>query len=189
MPSQTLTPGAPADSPVAVLLPGAGYTIQAPLLYWCGKLLTERGWHVQGVEWTVDAAAAADPVSFVDEAVTAAFEAAPHTSRRLIVAKSFGSFALPWAQREGVAGIWLTPVLTSDIVETALRGAPSSHLAIGGDADEMWLPNAVAGTQATLMSVAGADHSLALRNDWRASLAAQTSVLEAVSRHLDDLVH
>jgi hypothetical protein len=33
-----------ADAPVAVLLPGVNYTVQAPLLYWCATLLAERGW-------------------------------------------------------------------------------------------------------------------------------------------------
>ncbi|RLQ86489.1 hypothetical protein [Mycetocola zhadangensis] len=185
MASRTLARGANANSPVAVLLPGTGYTIHAPLLYWSGKLLAERGWHVQGVEWEVDAAAG--PVSFVEEAVTAAFEDAPGTSRRLIVAKSFGCFALPWAQREGVAGIWLTPVLTSDDVTAALRNASSSHLAIGGNADEMWLPDAVAGTRARVVNVIDADHSLTVKNDWRASLSAQSRVFDAVSTHLDEL--
>ncbi|AWB86903.1 hypothetical protein [Mycetocola zhujimingii] len=174
-----------ADAPVAVLLPGVGYTIQGPLLYWCAQMLAERGWHVQGVEWSVDAAA--DPVSFVEEAVTTAFNAAPPASRRLIVAKSFGSFALPWALGEGVPGVWLTPVLTSEVVRDALTGAPESHLAIGGDADEMWLPDTVAGGRAALVTVSGANHSLAVKAGWRASLDAQSRVFDTISTHVESL--
>jgi len=35
---------------VAVILPGARYTAQAPLLYWASVILEERGWHVHRVD-------------------------------------------------------------------------------------------------------------------------------------------
>jgi hypothetical protein len=188
MRSKVLAASPQSDAPaVAVILPGAGYTIQAPLLFWAGRLLAERGWHVQGVEWTVDDAAAADPVPFVEEALLAAFDAAPQTTRRLVLAKSFGCFALPWALREGVPGIWLTPVLTSDIVRRALLGASPYDLAIGGDADEMWLPDAVSGSRASILTVAEADHSLIRPGRWRASMDAQSDVLTAIEHHIDAL--
>ena len=187
MPSTVVATASSPDAPVAVLLPGTGYTIQAPLLYWCGQLLAERGWHVQGVEWTVDAAAAADPVPFVEGAVSAAFDAAPSSSRRLIVAKSFGCFALPWALREGIPGVWLTPVLTSDVVRGALVDAPPSDLAIGGDVDEMWRPDAVGETRAHLVTFAGANHSLTLPGDWRGSIDLQSAVLATIASHIDAL--
>jgi hypothetical protein len=187
MTSRVLAESAASDAPVAVLLPGVGYTIQGPLLYWCAELLASRGWHVQGAEWSVDSAAAADPVPFVEHAVAEAFDAAPRSSRRLIVAKSFGSFALPWALREGIPGVWLTPVLASDIVRDALRDASESHLAIGGDADALWRPEDMAATRASLVTVPGAGHSLTLAGNWRGSLALQSEVLETVATHLDTL--
>ena len=66
-----------ADAPVAVLLPGVNYSVQAPLLYWCATLLAERGWHVQAVDWTVDDDARAHPLPFVEAAVTEAFDESP----------------------------------------------------------------------------------------------------------------
>lgn len=185
MRSRVLATSDLVEPPVAVMLPGVGYTIQGPLLYWCAQMLAERGWHVQGVEWTIDADV--NPVSFVERAVAAAFEAAPTTSRRLIVAKSFGSFALPFARREGIPGVWLTPVLTSEIVRESLAGASASHFAVGGDADAMWLPDAVANSRARSVTVAGADHSLTVTDGWRESLDAQSRVFESVSTHVDSL--
>lgn len=175
---------ATADAPVAVLLPGAGYTVQAPLLYWCATLLVERGWHVQAVDWTVGEAARADPLEFVEQAVTEAFAASPASGRRLLVAKSFGTFALPWARRSGIAGVWLTPMLTEEPVRRALAAATPADLAIGGDRDPFWQPDTVAGTAARLVTEPGANHALTLPGDWQGSIRLQERVLATVSGHL-----
>jgi len=169
---------------VAVVLPGAGYTAQAPLLYWSSVLLEERGWHVHRVDWTVDEKAGAHPHAFVDDAVERAFDSAPAASTRLIVAKSFGSFALPWAIGRGIPGVWLTPVLADDAVAEALRAAGPEHLAIGGTADGLWQPERAAGTRASLLSLADADHALTVPG-WSESIAAQSLAFRAIAAHLD----
>jgi len=172
------------NPPVAVLVPGSGYTVRAPLLYWCAEILAQQGWHVQGIDWTIAASAWDDPQSFAELAVAEAFDSAPQTDQRLIIAKSFGCFALPWARRQGIPGVWLTPVLTDGNVCRALRDATPADLAVGGDADALWLPEEVAGTRATVITVPGADHSLALPGNWRGSLAAQSVVFEGIEKHL-----
>ena len=174
-----------ADAPVAVLLPGVNYSVQAPLLYWCATLLAERGWHVQAVDWSVDDEALAHPLPFVERAVADAFDSCPPSPRRLIVAKSFGTYALPWARREGVAGVWLTPLLTSEPVRRALRDATAADLAVGGDQDAFWQPESVVGTATRLLSVPGAGHALSLPGDWRGSLALQAGILAEIGQHLD----
>jgi len=170
---------------VAVILPGARYTAQAPLLYWSSVILEERGWHVHRVDWRIDAEAAGHPLPFVENAVTRAFAAAPTASRRLVVAKSLGSFALPWAIEHDVPGVWLTPVLGDDAVADALRGAGPEHLAVGGGADGHWRPERAAGTRARLVSIADADHGLTVPGGWSASIAAQSLAFRAVVEHLD----
>jgi len=147
-------------------------------------MLAQSGWHVQAVEWTVDDNALSDPQPFVETAVEEAFDAAPHSTRRLIVAKSFGCFTLPWARRNGVPGVWLTPVLSDEGVRAALAEAPSTDIAIGGTADAMWLPESIAETRATVISVSKANHSLAIPGDWRGSLTAQAEVFESIANHL-----
>ena len=147
-------------------------------------MLSQEGWHVQGAEWTVDASALNDPQSFVEDAVAEAFDAAPPSSRRLIVAKSFGCFALPWARRNDIPGIWLTPVLTSADMQLGLLDATVDDMAICGDADALWLPETVADSRANVISVPKADHSLVIPGDWRGSLAAQTAVFESIANHL-----
>jgi hypothetical protein len=170
---------------VAVILPGARYTAQAPLLYWSSVILEERGWHVHRVHWTIDEEAGAHPLRFVDDALERAFDSAPRASRRLIVAKSFGSFGLPRAIELGIPGVWLTPVLSDDAVAAALRAAGPEHLAVGGTADGLWQPERAAGTRAALVSIADADHALAVRGGWSASIAAQSTAFRAIAGHLD----
>ena len=173
------------DKPVAVLLPGVGYTAQAPLLYWCAALLAERGWHVQTVAWTVDAEAHTHPLPFVERAVAEAFDASPPSTRRLIVAKSFGTWALPWARRNGIAGVWLTPLLTEEPVRRSLLEAADTDIAIGGDEDAFWRPELVAGTKARVISVPGASHTLTMREDWSGSMALQARILADIASHID----
>lgn len=184
---QVTTQANPSSADVAVILPGSGYTVQAPLLSWPARMLAQRGWQVRGVGWEIDEAAQQDPEAFVEQAASVAFAAAPEGGRRLIVAKSFGSFALPWARREGVPGVWLTPVVTSPVVQQALRSATPGDLAIGGDADPLGLPERLAGTRARTITVPGADHSLEVAGGWRASLSVQSAVFDEVEAHLDDL--
>ncbi|MEP7762650.1 hypothetical protein [Sanguibacter sp. 25GB23B1] len=172
---------------VAVLLPGAGYTVQAPLLSWSAALLVELGWHVQAVEWTMTDEARERPVAFVERAVEAAFADAPVTDRRLVVGKSLGAFALPWAVRHGVPGIWLTPVLTDPVVARALDDADASHLAAGGDRDTAWLPESAPSTAARLVTVPGGDHGLLVPGRWLASVEVQTALLQQVSEHVRTL--
>lgn len=167
---------------VAVLLPGgSGYTVRGPLLHWSAALLFELGWHVQAVEWTITPSEREQPQAFVAEAVAAAFEAAPAAEQRLVVGKSFGSHALPWAVANAVPGIWLTPVLTDEAVARALATAGTEHLAVGGDQDELWRPDAVGPTAATMVTVTGADHALESRAGWRESQALQRTVLERIT--------
>jgi hypothetical protein len=170
---------APERTPLVLVLAGAGYGQQAPLLWWTDTIARQAGCAVVAPRWTVDAAAEADPVRFVERALTTALD-----GRRpdLVVAKSFGCAALPWAVTEGVPGVWLTPVLTDDAIRTALAAAGDAHVALGGSADPVWRPELVRGTRARLRSVDQADHRLEVPGDWRASQHLQADVLAVVER-------
>lgn len=175
----------PERSPLVLVLAGVGYGQQAPLLWWTDAIARQAGCTVVAPGWTVDEAGHADPVGFVLGHVGSAL-----AGRRpdLVVAKSFGCSALPWAVAEAIPGIWLTPVLTEDAVRDALAAADDTHLAVGGSADPMWRPDRVPGTRARLRTVDGAGHALEVTGDRRRSQRLQTEVLEAVSARVADLV-
>lgn len=175
-----------ADAPTAVVLPGGAYSVQAPLLYWSIELLLQRGWRVLEVEWPPSMSTSAEPRDGVEEeleAVTATIGGAPH----LVVAKSLGSYGLPWSVRNGVCGVWLTPVLTDAALHAALAQAGSSHLAIGGSEDPMWAPAATLTAQAALHTVAGADHGILIPHDWEESMKRQQALMAVIAAHVDAL--
>ena len=181
MSSRTLAAAREPRSPVALLLPGAGYAVTAPLLAWSGAVLAARGWHVEAVTWSFDARSGeGDPVPLIEEEAVAARESARAAGAHgpcVVVAKSLGTLALPWALREGLAGAWLTPLSTDGAVRTALADAGPEHLVVAGDADPFWRPAGLV-ARADVATVPGADHGLTLGDDWRASLAAQSAVFE-----------
>jgi hypothetical protein len=181
-------PGSPQNAGrVAVILPGQGYSVQRPLLYWAARMLVEQGWHVEAVEWRVTEDALEAPRPFVEAAVAVAFDAAPRAATRLVVAKSFGTHALPWAVDEGVPGVWLTPLLTDPSLASALARGGDAHLAVGGDCDDVWRPAEVGAAGVHTLTVPGADHGLEIAGGWRASARVHLDVLERVARHVEAL--
>jgi len=169
---------------VAVLLPGVGYQVDGPLLYWVAEILAESGWHVQGVRWVVDGAAHREPDAFTAQAVERAFAQAPPASQRLVVAKSFGTMVIPWAERTRTAGIWLTPILTDPMIRETLAQTTKSDLFIGGSDDEYWDVAHQLETAGTFLEIPGANHSLQIPNNWRASLESQSRIFDKVAEFL-----
>lgn len=175
------------DTRVALILPGAGYTAQAPLLYWPILALAEAGWDVWSVDWhaDIDEAARQDMQGFVESALASAEEALP-APPELVVAKSLGTFALPHFAQQDVRAVWLTPILTDPVVADALaRVNPGRHLAIGGTADPSWRPDLIGTTSARLVTVEAANHSLELKSKpWRESAESQLTIIDQVVTHL-----
>jgi hypothetical protein len=178
-------PSTGTSAPVAVLLPGTGYGVRAPLLYWPTLMMRQLGWRVEVVEWDARDLTADDSQAAVEKRLQAVAETVGGRID-LVVAKSFGTRALPWAVGHGVAGVWLTPVLTEPVVLDALTRASSSHLAVGGEDDPFWQPARGLETPAGLVTVDGADHGL-LVDDWAASFDAHRAVLAAIETHIKGL--
>lgn len=172
---------------VAVLLPGAGYKVEFPLLYWPAQILTGLGWHVQAVRWTDDDEPGDDPHSLAAHAAEYAFAQAPEAAVRLIVAKSFGSLAIPWAEAAGIPAVWLTPILTVEAVRAAVLGSVKPDLFIGGSQDRLWDTTGLDGGSGKYVEVPGTGHSLEAAGEWRASVAAQTQVFNHVEDFVDTL--
>jgi hypothetical protein len=185
MPFVDLTPESAPSAPVAVILPGSGYTIQAPLLYWGAEILKAGGWRVLAVSWSPADLLLDDPRGFVEAEVEAAFAAAPAATTRLVFAKSLGTFAAPWAAAHGIAGVWLTPVLSVPTVSEALRdGATARDLIVGSTADPLWRPETIEGTTASILEIPEANHSLSVPGNGEDSRILQERVFDAMERHI-----
>jgi hypothetical protein len=169
---------------VAVVLPGVGYTADRPLLVWAAEILAEHGWHVEAVRWEVNEAAQQDPYGFTAHALEQAFAATPPASQRLIVAKSFGTMTIPWAERTQTPGIWLTPILTDPKIRRSLARTTKQDLLIGGSADDFWDGGRKSEAAGTFMEIPDANHSLLIPNNWRASLEAHAQIFARIEAFL-----
>ncbi|BDZ49248.1 hypothetical protein GCM10025867_14890 [Frondihabitans sucicola] len=171
-----------ATTPTALILPGAGYTTQAPLLYWISSALVAHGWRLIRADWGFRPASLEQGRRLVHDSL----ETFPGGDvPDLVVAKSIGTFALPWAMTHGAAGIWLTPLLSESDVAEALNAADDRHVAIGGTADPAWLPSLLTDSHAILHSVTGANHSLELPSSWDGSVREQVPVIQAAVAHAE----
>ncbi|MFJ4029999.1 hypothetical protein ACIPWF_21890 [Paenarthrobacter sp. NPDC089989] len=173
-----------AGTKVAVLLPGSGYPVEGPVLFWVGEMLAALGWHVQAVRWTPEDKPHHDPHLLVAQAAEQAFADSPVASQRLIVAKSLSTLAIPWAEETRTPGVWLTPLLTDERVRNTIIRSAKNDLFIGGSKDELWDGGHRGEPNGTFLEVAGADHSLQVGNDWRASQEAQAMVFEKIEEFI-----
>ena len=170
------------DSLFAVVLPGSGYPALGPALHWPARLLAAAGWRLAVISWSPETEGGTDPVAFVEGALR---QAAGDDLPDLLLTKSLGSLAAPWALANDVPGVWLTPLLGDPAVLAALLEMDDRSIAIGGTADSHWRQGALEGSGIEVLEVPGADHSLELP-DWRASLAAQSTVFETLANHLGE---
>jgi hypothetical protein len=152
------------------------------MLHWPARLLASAGWRLAVVSWSPETEGGADPVAFVERALQ---QAAGDDLPDVLLTKSLGSLAAPWAAEHDVPGIWLTPLLTEERVLAALRTMDDRSIAVGGSADRHWRSGALEGAALEVLEVPGADHSIELP-DWRASLEAQSQVFERLAAHVGE---
>ena len=166
---------------VVTVLPGSGYTAVAPLLWYARAALRDLGWTVRTLQWTAPpsfSSARAAYAELLDDD-----EAPGDDALHLVVAKSIGTLAMPLAVRLGLPGVWLTPVLTSeqapDVRETA-ADLDENHLLVGGTADPLWDGDLADGSEADVIEVENADHSLEVPDDRAENLAILDEVVSAI---------
>ncbi|MDR7381046.1 hypothetical protein [Promicromonospora iranensis] len=166
---------------VVTVLPGSGYTAMAPLLWYARSALRDLGWTVRTLEWT--SAPSFGSAREVYAEVLDGGDAPGGDALHLVVAKSLGTLAMPMAVRLGLPGVWLTPVLTgeqaSDVRETA-ADLDEDHLLIGGTADPLWDGDLADGSEADVLEVENADHSLEVPGDRAENLAILDEVVSAI---------
>ncbi|WP_432492816.1 alpha/beta fold hydrolase [Kineococcus gypseus] len=166
---------------MATVLPGRGYSCEAPLLHYTRLLLRTRGWTVRTVRWPIPPT----PEQLLDLAPD--LLDAMHARTHLVVAKSLSTRLLPLAVQRDLPGIWLTPLLREPAVRDAAERASAPTLLIGGTADPYWDPDTARRSGQQVVEVTGADHSMEIAGDLDASLRVLQTVLTAVGDLLDDL--
>jgi hypothetical protein len=166
----------------AILLPGRMGGIATPLLHWPAALLTQMGWSVLGISWDENRLSREAAASQVRRCADAALDQAPSARPVLVVAKSLGTLALPWAVENRLSGAWLTPLLKDTAVATAVQEAQQLTLLVGGTGDPHWQPPAATGPGTDLLELPDADHGLQQPGDWRQSLLHQVKIFDRISQ-------
>jgi len=169
-----------------ILLPGAGYTVTAPLLWFARETALAGGWNVLAVSDTFNGTD--DPLGWVEERAEAAIRYVDGPIPPLLIAKSLTSLAAPLAARLGLSAVWLTPLINasgtsvSQLVLDGLAAASAPCLLVGGTADPTW-DAAIARSvpSAEVLEISDADHRLQIPGDVAGSLDALDRVVSAVA--------
>jgi hypothetical protein len=160
----------------AVLLPGARYPSQAPLLWFAREAAQARGWSV--IEIDERAPDDEDQFEWMRGQAKRGL-AATRAELTVVVGKSLGSVAATMV--DGPA-VWLTPLLTRPDIVAALAATSSPALLVGSPADPTWgdgeLPE---NPLLEVVELPGLDHSLRVSRDPIASLDVLRTVTQRVA--------
>ena len=176
----------------ALILPGAGYTAQAPLLWYAEQVLGVHGWTTESLVWD-GRPESREEVRMAYDMVLRQRAAVEAGATYVVVGKSLGTLVLPTAVDLEVPGVWLTPLLSEQQAEPELRasvrdldalGIPA--LFVGGTADPAW-DGDLARSGGTVLEIPGAIHRLEIPGDWRASLTVLTDVASAIDQFVSNL--
>ncbi|PLR70786.1 alpha/beta family hydrolase [Bacillus sp. UMB0728] len=165
-----------ADS-LAIILPGAGYTVQAPLLHFCTGLFYSKGYDVLHLNYSFNrkeqAALSGEGLA---EAVRLVIDDALKNKgykQYFIVAKSIGTMALPYLLKDqsfqDAKAVWMTPLLQKEFVLNSMGADNHKGLCIIGDQDPFFtwerIERIKENPNLSIKVVEGGDHSLELSGD------------------------
>jgi len=179
----------PASEKLMVMLPGRGYSCDYPVLYYVRRMAIKHGCDVLSIEYGFQAAnldltseVSAHLEDEVNQAVAPVLQRG--YSQVCIVGKSLGTpLASGLARTIPVADkslMLLTPI------GGAFQGVASIRtLAVIGTDDPLYSPELVSSYPAVEWQVfGGLNHSLEVKGDWKASIAALDSVITACETFL-----
>jgi hypothetical protein len=183
---------------LAIVLPGYGYTVDMPVLYYPRALLLGLGADVLQVKYTYSEmpefqrASDSERQQWLFADVDAACAAGlAHRSYQLVsfVGKSLGTQAmahlLSTDDRLGNAHcVWLTPLLRDDTLRAAIQRRKPRSLFVIGTADPFYdrarLAEAQQATGGAALVVEGADHSLEIAGSVERSLQTLEELVQAL---------
>jgi hypothetical protein len=172
----------PRASDRVVLLPGAGYSMQAPLLWFARRLALARA---AGALAVLDALGPGDePFAWALDRARRALDVAP-AGRQVVIGKSLASAAAGLVAERGLAALWLTPLLDQPMVVEGLARAAAPTWLVGGTLDPTWRPSALPpGAALEVIELDGVDHGLEVPGDPIASLDTLRRAVAAIDRFL-----
>ncbi|MDR6319155.1 hypothetical protein [Actinoplanes couchii] len=177
---------------VVLLLPGAGYSPQRPLLHFAGAVFASHGWTVREIHWPMrppqrDGQNLTDwftrlrafTLTYVDQLLEQ-----ETASEIALVGKSMGAFAAAAAADRSLPGVWLTPILRDTVLPADLRRCRAPFLLAGSLTDPSWDSKTAHHLGHAVYETTGADHSL----EFPADPPASTRVLHELTTVMNDFV-
>jgi hypothetical protein len=165
-----------------ILLPGALYSIQAPLLWFAREIALARG---AGVLAVLDRMPAhGDPFEWARDRARHALDFRP-VEHQVVVGKSLASGAAGLVSDRALPALWLTPLLDQPVVLDGLARAAAPTLLVGGSADDTWTPFALPENERLeVVELPALDHSLQVPGDPVGSARALERVVATMDRYL-----
>lgn len=169
----------------AVVIPGALFGPNAPLLMYAGDVAKRRGAVVHPYSWSREFPQPDQPEieSWVCDEVVPLIDTI--NGRPLLIGKSLGTNAATIAAERSLPAVWLTPLLTLPWVVDALGRATAPFLLVGGTADELWDGEVARRLSPYVLEVEGANHGMYVPGPLTESIAVLSQVVVAVEEFLD----
>lgn len=182
-----------SDARLAILLPGLGYSTDAPAFHYTAGLLLEQGYHIIEVNYRyrdpayeqveLETQVVSDVMMVLDTLLSS-----DSYEEVLVVGKSLGTIAMAslWENKafDRMNGIWLTPLLNRADVKSALSNSTHRQLVIQGDRewafDETWMNAFATHPSIRPIDLRGVGHSLDHESGVSASLDVLQELLDAI---------
>ncbi len=185
---------------LAIVLPGRGYTSQAPLLYYTINMLLEKGLNVLSVDYSYSEnreyqeLGQDEKLKWLYDDVTAAYQTALNeldVSLEVFVGKSLGTLAIghlleryPDVRKAKI--VWHTPLIQMPSLEKQIQEYKPKSLFVIGSADPHYsheiLSKLIRATGGEALVVNGADHSMEVSGGVKASLQVIGNIINCVER-------
>lgn len=136
---------------LAIILPGAGYTTQAPLLHYSNGVFFNKGFDVLQVNYSYpqDVLSSLSEEEFTADVLSAIEKSASDAdySQYTFIAKSIGTIALTYLLQKpsfhSANAVWLTPLLKREDVYNSLLINENNSICIIGDKDPHFITDRV----------------------------------------------
>lgn len=183
-------------SSVALILPGRGYTAQGPVLHYPGLWFIQHGYDLISVDYEFGEMSYPEMVAHAIACAAAVWSTATlnhRYSRIALVGKSLGTQAMArlidHTSDLGLARcVWLTPIFADNAVMESIEEHKPRSLFVGGTSDATFdstrMERAISATGGSRLVLDGANHSLERPGDVRASVAAISTLLDALERFM-----
>lgn len=169
---------AEGDAGTALLLPGASYPADGPLLWYSGRAAALHGWEVLAVTGP----APQDDAAGWSERMLDGLAGRAADRPALVVAKDRSCAGVPGALDRDIPGVWFTPDLHDERIAAALATFPARGLVVGATEDGTWDVRVAARIRGfEVLQLGGPDGNLEDPGDPRRSLALLGRVVERVA--------